>query len=127
MNVPPELGNGTRNIPPADCLKMFQESGHLPLTAKEGLALTVQNPNILKEAYLNFLGSPCGSEYMASLWLSDSRPRFDRNLASAAYHDWLSPFCVGRSYDRKQTAVEEAPVSAHCYKGEVSGVIRSGC
>lgn len=88
-----DTGRDLLNVSPADALAVMRKKGRTPLTLDEGLALTVQYPELLTDkANYNCIqmpGSRTGTDQrVPSIWFSRGEPRlgwcWDGNI-----HTWL--------------------------------------
>lgn len=88
-----DTGRDLLNVSPEESLVVIERCGRTPLTMEEGIALTMQYPELLtdKQSY-NCIQMPgsrkAGDQRVPSIWVSKGRPRlgwcWDRNV-----HSWL--------------------------------------
>jgi hypothetical protein len=88
-----DTGRDLLNVSPEEALAIIRRRGRTPLTMEEGVALTIQHPELLtdKKNY-NCIQMPgsrkAGDQRVPSIWFSKGRPRlgwcWDRNI-----HTWL--------------------------------------
>jgi hypothetical protein len=69
---------------PDDCDKIFKEQGRRGLTIYEGLALLRDNPDILKDHYIDLSGSRYDSGDVPYLGLDDDGPRLSCGYSDVA-------------------------------------------
>ncbi|HET6999205.1 MAG TPA: DUF5701 family protein [Solirubrobacterales bacterium] len=92
-----DLGAGSRNVRPEDALKEILAAGRSPLTLDEGIALMLQQPEVIARNWgFSLAGSRRGDQRVPALWISEGRPKlgwcWDRNP-----HTWLgTASCAGR-------------------------------
>jgi Family of unknown function (DUF5701) len=84
-----DLGAGSRNVPPEDALRDILEAGRSPLTLDEGIALVLQQPEVIARNWgFSMAGSRRGDQRVPAFWISEGRPKlgwcWDRNP-----HTWL--------------------------------------
>jgi hypothetical protein len=84
-----DLGAGSRNVRPEDALKEILAAGRSPLTIDEGIALMLQQPEVIAPNWgFSLAGSRRGDQRVPALWISEGRPKlgwcWDRNP-----HTWL--------------------------------------
>lgn len=82
-------GDATRNIAPAQALKIIQQENRSPLTIEEGVAVVTQFPDFLvKNHCFSLLASRRADKRVPAIWLSEGRPKlgwcWDGNP-----HTWL--------------------------------------
>ena len=93
-----DLGAGSRNVPPEDALRDILEAGRSPLTLDEGIALVLQQPEVIARNWgFSMAGSRRGDQRVPAFWISEGRPKlgwcWDRNP-----HTWLgTASCSGRA------------------------------
>lgn len=93
-----DLGAGFRNVRPEDALREILAAGRSPLTLDEGIALMLQQPEVIARNWgFSLAGSRCGDQRVPALWVSEGRPKlgwcWDRNP-----HTWLgTASCAGRA------------------------------
>jgi hypothetical protein len=90
-----DLGEGTRNVRPEDALKEILAAGRSPLTIDEGIALMLQQPEVIAPNWgFSLAGSRRGDQRVPALWISEGRPKlgwcWDRNP-----HTWLGTASCG--------------------------------
>ena len=92
-----ETGRDTLDVTPDDALVTILERDRSPLTLDEGLAVVMQQPEVLVERNkFSLLGSRCGDRRVTALWVSKGRPRLGWCWAGNP-HSWLgSASCAGR-------------------------------
>ncbi len=84
-----DLGAGSRNVCPQDALRDILDAGRSPLTLDEGIALVLQQPDVIAKNWgFSMAGSRCGDQRVPAFWISDGKPKlgwcWDRNP-----HTWL--------------------------------------
>ncbi|WID97325.1 DUF5701 family protein [Bosea vestrisii] len=88
-----DTGRDLLNVSPEESLAIIERRSRTPLTMEEGVALTMQHPELLtdKKNYncIQMAGSrKAGDQRIPSIWFSKGRPRlgwcWDRNV-----HTWL--------------------------------------
>jgi hypothetical protein len=93
-----DLGADSRNVPPEDALREILAAGRSPLTLDEGVALMLQQPDVIAPNWgFSLAGSRCGDQRVPALWISDRKPKlgwcWDRNP-----HTWLgTASCASRA------------------------------
>jgi hypothetical protein len=85
------------HVPPDDALSQLLARGRSPLTIEEGLAVLLQQPDVLRTANaFSLLGSRREDRRVPALWTSGGRPRLGWCWAGAP-HSWLgSASCAER-------------------------------
>ena len=84
-----DLGAEFFYVTPDDALPRIIDRGRSPLTIEEGLAVLLQDAEILKTAHpFSLLGSRRGDRRVPALWSSGGRPRLGWCWAGAP-HSWL--------------------------------------
>lgn len=74
---------------PDQALPLIEAAGRSPLTLEEGLALALQQPELLRTSCCtSLLGSRCGDRRVTAVWVSKGRPRLGWCYAGAP-HTWL--------------------------------------
>lgn len=74
---------------PDQALPLIEAAGRSPLTLEEGLALALQEPELLRTSCCtSLLGSRCGDRRVTAVWVSKGRPRLGWCYAGAP-HTWL--------------------------------------
>ena len=91
-----DLGAGSRNVPPEDALNAILETGRSPLTLDEGVALVLQQPEVIARNWgFSMAGSRRGDQRVPAFWISEGRPKlgwcWDRNP-----HTWLGTASCAR-------------------------------
>ena len=92
-----DLGAEFRGVTPEDALLEILAAGRSPLTLDEGIALMLQQPDVIARNWgFSLAGSRCGDQRVPALWVSEGRPKlgwcWDRNP-----HTWLgTASCAGR-------------------------------
>ena len=91
-----DLGGGSRNVRPADALRDILEAGRSPLTLDEGIALILQQPEVIARNWgFSMAGSRRGDQRVPAFWISEGRPKlgwcWDRNP-----HTWLGTASCSR-------------------------------
>jgi hypothetical protein len=91
-----DLGAGSRNVRPEDALRAILEAGRSPLTLDEGIALMLQQPEVIARNWgFSMAGSRRGDQRVPALWISEGRPKlgwcWDRNP-----HTWLGTASCAR-------------------------------
>jgi len=93
-----DLGADSRNVSPEQALQEILAAGRSPLTLDEGVALMLQQPDVIAPNWgFSLAGSRCGDQRVPALWISARKPKlgwcWDRNP-----HTWLgTASCAGRS------------------------------
>jgi Family of unknown function (DUF5701) len=93
-----DLGAGSRNVPPEDALRDMLDAGRSPLTLAEGIALVLQQPEVIAPNWgFSMAGSRKGDQRVPAFWVSVGRPKlgwcWDGNP-----HTWLgTASCSGRT------------------------------
>jgi hypothetical protein len=92
-----DTGRAFLNVTPDDALRAILAAGRSPLTIEEGIALLVQQPDVLRtHNAFSLLGSRCGDRRVPALWLSRGKPRLGWCWAGNP-HTWLgSASCATR-------------------------------
>jgi hypothetical protein len=82
------IEDGTKMLgkSPDNCDKIFKEQGRRGLTIYEGLALLRDNPDILKDHYIDLSGSRFGSDDVPALCLRGGRPGLDCSDSGLAFY-----------------------------------------
>jgi hypothetical protein len=91
-----DLGAASRNAPPEDALREILAAGRSPLTLDEGVALMLQEPDVIAPNWgFSLAGSRCGDQRVPALWISARKPKlgwcWDRNP-----HTWLGTASCAR-------------------------------
>lgn len=92
-----DLGEGSRNVPPEQALRDILDAGRSPLTLDEGIALVLQQPEVIAPNWgFSMAGSRRGDQRVPAFWISQGGPKlgwcWDRNP-----HTWLgTASCAGR-------------------------------
>ena len=91
-----DLGAGSRNVRPEDALRDILEAGRSPLTIDEGIALVLQQPEVIATNWgFSMAGSRRGDQRVPAFWISEGRPKlgwcWDRNP-----HTWLGTASCAR-------------------------------
>jgi hypothetical protein len=91
-----DLGAGSRNVRPEDALRDILEAGRSPLTLDEGIALVLQQPEVIARNWgFSMAGSRRGDQRVPAFWISEGRPKlgwcWDRNP-----HTWLGTASCSR-------------------------------
>jgi hypothetical protein len=91
-----DLGAGSRNVRPEDALRDILAVGRSPLTLDEGIALVLQQPEVIAPNWgFSMAGSRRGDQRVPALWISEGRPKlgwcWDRNP-----HTWLGTASCSR-------------------------------
>jgi len=94
---------------PDDCNKIFKEQGRRGLTIYEGLALLRDNPDILKDHYIDLSGSRYGSGSVPSLDLFDFRPELSFSNSGIANSRFGSASCGSKLGSRDLETLETLP------------------
>jgi hypothetical protein len=93
-----DLGAGSRGVTPEQALRDILAAGRSPLTLDEGIALVLQQPDVIATNWgFSMAGSRRGDQRVPAFWISDGRPKlgwcWDRNP-----HSWLgTASCAGRT------------------------------
>jgi Family of unknown function (DUF5701) len=93
-----DLGEASRNVPPEDALREILAAGRSPLTLDEGIALVLQQPEVIAPNWgFSMAGSRRGDQRVPAFWISKGRPKlgwcWDRNP-----HTWLgTASCAARA------------------------------
>lgn len=96
LAVDVDLGAGSRNVRPEDALRGILEAGRSPLTLDEGIALVLQQPEVIARNWgFSMAGSRRGDQRVPAFWISEGRPKlgwcWDRNP-----HTWLGTASCAR-------------------------------
>ena len=94
-----DLGTATLDVPPAMALPRLTAAGRSPLTLEEGLAVVLQEPELLRTVgCFSVLGSRCGDRRVPALWVKrGGQPRLGWCWEGAP-HTWLgSASCAARA------------------------------
>jgi len=96
LAVDVDLGLESRNVRPEDALRDILAAGRSPLTIDEGIALVLQQPQVIATNYgFSMAGSRRGDQRVPAFWISDGRPKlgwcWDRNP-----HTWLGTASCAR-------------------------------
>lgn len=91
-----DLGAGSRNVRPEDALGNILEAQRSPLTLDEGIALVLQQPEVIARNWgFSMAGSRRGDPRVPAFWISEGRPKlgwcWDRNP-----HTWLGTASCAR-------------------------------
>jgi hypothetical protein len=91
-----DLGAGSRNVRPEDALRDILAAGRSPLTLDEGIALMLQQPEVIARNWgFSMAGSRRGDQRVPAFWISEGRPKlgwcWDRNP-----HTWLGTASCSR-------------------------------
>jgi hypothetical protein len=91
-----DLGLESRNVRPEDALRDIVAAGRSPLTLDEGIALMLQQPEVVARNYgFSMAGSRRGDQRVPAFWISQGRPKlgwcWDRNP-----HTWLGTASCAR-------------------------------
>jgi hypothetical protein len=91
-----DLGAGSRNVPPEDALRNILEAKRSPLTLDEGVALVLQQPEVIARNWgFSMAGCRRGDQRVPAFWISEGRPKlgwcWDRNP-----HTWLGTASCAR-------------------------------
>lgn len=92
-----DSGRDSLNVTPDDALVTIRRAGRSPLTLEEGVAVLLQDADILRRNNcFSLLGSRCGDRRVMALWVSQRRPRLGWCWAGNP-HTWLgSASCAAR-------------------------------
>lgn len=96
LAVDVDLGASSRNVPPEDALREILDAGRSPLTLDEGVALMLQQPEVIARNWgFSMAGSRRGDQRVPAFWISGGRPKlgwcWDRNP-----HTWLGTASCAR-------------------------------
>jgi len=97
LAVDVDLGEESRNVSPENALEEILAAGRSPLTLDEGIALMLQQPQVIARNWgFSMAGSRRGDQRVPAMWISEGRPKlgwcWDRNP-----HTWLgTASCAGR-------------------------------
>lgn len=96
LAVDVDLGVEFRGITPEDALRRILAAGRSPLTLDEGVALMLQQPEVIARNWgFSLAGSRRGDQRVPALWVSEGRPKlgwcWDRNP-----HTWLGTASCAR-------------------------------
>ncbi len=96
LAVDVDLGLESRNVRPEDALRDILAAGRSPLTIDEGIALVLQQPQVIERNYgFSMAGSRRGDQRVPAFWISEGRPKlgwcWDRNP-----HTWLGTASCAR-------------------------------
>jgi hypothetical protein len=91
-----DLGAASRNVRPEDALRTILDAGRSPLTLDEGIALVLQQPEVIAKNWgFSMAGSRRDDQRVPALWISEGRPKlgwcWDRNP-----HTWLGTASCAR-------------------------------
>lgn len=91
-----DLGAANRNVRPEDALTEILAAGRSPLTLDEGIALVLQQPEVIATNWgFSMAGSRRGDQRVPAFWISDGHPKlgwcWDRNP-----HTWLGTASCAR-------------------------------
>ena len=91
-----DLGAGSRNVRPEDALRSILEAPRSPLTLDEGVALVLQQPEVVAHNWgFSMAGSRRGDQRVPAFWISEGSPKlgwcWDRNP-----HTWLGTASCAR-------------------------------
>jgi Family of unknown function (DUF5701) len=91
-----DLGAGSRNVRPEDALRDILDAGRSPLTLDEGIALVLQQPEVIARNWgFSMAGSRRGDQRVPAFWVSEGRPKlgwcWDGNP-----HSWLGTASCAR-------------------------------
>lgn len=91
-----DLGDESRNVRPEDALRDILAAGRSPLTLEEGVALVLQQPEVIATNWgFSMAGSRRGDQRVPAFWISEGRPKlgwcWDRNP-----HTWLGTASCAR-------------------------------
>lgn len=78
---------------PEDCEKEFKKQGRRGLTIHEGLALLRKNPDVLKDHYIDLVGSRYERDFVPCLCFWFFRPWLSWGAAGDAYSGYGSASC----------------------------------
>jgi hypothetical protein len=89
LAVDVDLGTDSRGVTPEQALRDILAAGRSPLTLDEGIALVLQQPDVIVTNWgFSMAGSRRGDQRVPAFWISDGRPKlgwcWDRNP-----HSWL--------------------------------------
>jgi len=104
-----DLGASSRNVRPEDALRDILEAGRSPLTLDEGIALVLQQPEVIARNWgFSMAGSRRGDQRMPAFWISEGRPKlgwcWDRNP-----HTWLGTASCARRLSGETGQIEPDP------------------
>lgn len=88
-----EDGKKMLNFSSDDAIKKFKQNNRRALITAEGLALYRENPNILKDHYIDLSGSRFESSRVPYVCLYDAGPGLGWDYANVRDSDWGSPSC----------------------------------
>ena len=90
-----DLGDATRDVPPADAVAGF--GGRSPLTIEEGLAVFAADPSVIApNRGFSLAGSSRGDRRCPALWVSKGAPKLGWCFLGAP-HTWLgTASCAAR-------------------------------
>jgi Family of unknown function (DUF5701) len=96
LAVDVDLGASSRNVRPEDALRDILAAGRSPLTLDEGIALVLQQPEVIARNWgFSTAGSRRDDQRVPAFWISESRPKlgwcWDRNP-----HSWLGTASCAR-------------------------------
>jgi hypothetical protein len=96
LAVDVDLGADSRNVPPEDALHDILDAGRSPLTLDEGIALVLQQPEVIARNWgFSMAGSRRGDQRVPAFWISEGRPKlgwcWDGNP-----HTWLGTASCSR-------------------------------
>ena len=83
-------------LTPDQALPLIEAADRSPLTLEEGLAVALQEPELLRTSCCtSLLGSRCGDRRVTAVWVSKGRPRLGWCYAGAP-HTWLGSGSLSR-------------------------------
>jgi len=96
LAVDVDLGAASRNVRPEDALRDILAAGRSPLTLDEGIALVLQQPEVIAPNWgFSMAGSRRGDQRVPAFWISEGGPKlgwcWDRNP-----HTWLGTASCAR-------------------------------
>jgi Family of unknown function (DUF5701) len=96
LAVDVDLGTDSRNVTPEQALRDILAAGRSPLTLDEGIALVLQQPEVIATNWgFSMAGSRRGDQRVPAFWISDGHPKlgwcWDRNP-----HTWLGTASCAR-------------------------------
>lgn len=89
-----EDGTAMRNVSPMDARETFAKEERRGLTVQEGLALIRHNPDILKDHYIDFVGSRYDAKGVPRVYVYGEKPAFSNHWGDNAIPHWGAASCL---------------------------------
>ena len=86
-------GEEMRGKSPDNCIKLFKKTGRRGLTVTESIAIVAQNPDVLKDHYIDISGSRYDAGCVPYLFLYCGRPILDYFWSANAVSYYGSASC----------------------------------